>query len=223
MDYASLNHLQGCIVRKIMKFRITFLIFVSFVLLAGCIITKPPGRLLVHDNTQDVYIHKQSGFLFPSAIGSFKRDSNSVIFYDESGNDFSVPYNLVASDGKAAATIYISYSLQDYSIAPIPKFGQTPDWFLKDSYNGAKNSIMKMYNARLLSEGEVPLNRSLLNPNGKRGAFEWDTVSGETVYSHLYLFAHKGWLVKYRFSYPSKYHSQIEPQIESFINSFQWP
>jgi hypothetical protein len=63
----------------------------------------------------------------------------------------------------------------------------------------------------------------LLNPTGKKGVFEWDTVSGETVLSHLYLFTHKGWLVKYRFTYPSKYNSVIEHEIANFIESYEWP
>ncbi|MBI5493347.1 MAG: hypothetical protein HY893_10510 [Deltaproteobacteria bacterium] len=201
-----------------MKFKIS--IFIFLLLLTGCVAAKPGNRYLVYDAKLDNFTHEQSGFSFPSSIGRFKRDSDSVEFYDESGINFSVNYYIA---NEAIATIYIYPSLREYSITPIPKFGQTPDWFLNKHYDEIKTVIINEYRARVLSEGEYKLNRSLLNPNGKRGAFEYDTVSGETVFTHLFLFAYKGWLVKYRFSYPSKYNAVIEPEMENLIHSFQWP
>jgi len=130
---------------------------------------------------------------------------------------------LIASEEKAVATIYIYPSRRDYSITPIPKLGQTPEWFLKQRYDEAKASIINAYRARVLSESEHRIDRSLLNPTGKKGKFEWDTIGGETVFSSLYLFAHKGWLVKYRFTYPSKYNVVIEPELENFIRAYEWP
>jgi hypothetical protein len=105
----------------------------------------------------------------------------------------------------------------------IPKLGQTPEWFFNREHNGAKTAIIKSYQARFLSESEYRINRSFLNPTGKKGVFEWDTIGGETVFSHLYLFAHGKWLVKYRFTYPSKYHTIIGPEIEKLITTFKWP
>jgi hypothetical protein len=113
--------------------------------------------------------------------------------------------------------------MKDYSITPIPKLGQTPEWFLKQEYDGAKSAIIGKYQAHVKSESEIWLNRSLLNPTGKKGVFEWDTVGGETVFSQLYLFSHKGWLVKYRFTFPSKYNAVIEHEIGGFMELFKWP
>jgi len=202
--------------------KIILIVSSCLLLLVGCITTQTRTNSLAFDASQNVYTHAQSGFSFPSSIGRFQRD-NDIRFYNEAGTDFSVPYNYITQDEKVVATIYIYPSLRDYSITPIPKLGQTPEWFLKERYDEAKNSIINMYRARTLSESEYRLSRSLLNPTGKKGIFEWDTVSGETVYSHLYLFTHKGWLVKYRFTYPSKYDAVIEPVIEKFITSFEWP
>jgi hypothetical protein len=101
------------------------------------------------------------------------------------------------------------------------KLGQTPDWFLKQRYDEPKTSIINIYHARVLSASEYRINRSLLNPSGKKAIFEWDTVGGETVFSHLCLLTHKGWLVKYRFTCPSKYNAVIEPAIEKFIAAYQ--
>lgn len=205
-----------------MKFKIATSFVLVSLLLAGCITTEPGRVSLTFDAAQNTYTHEQSGFSFPSKIGNFQRDKD-VKFYGETGVNFSVPYNLVTTEEKAIGTVYIYPSMKDYSITPIPKLGQTPEWFLKQEYDGAKTAIIDSYKARVLSENEVSLNRSLLNPTGKKGVFEWDTVGGETVFSQLYLFSHKGWLVKYRFTYPSKYNAVIEPEIRRFMELFQWP
>jgi hypothetical protein len=199
----------------------TLLVVLLLLLLAGCI-SKTGTKSLLFDSSRNVYTHEQSGFSFPPAIGRFERDKD-IKFYDDTGNDFSVPYNLITSEEKAIATIYIYPSLRDYSITPVPKLGQTPDWFLKQRYDEAKTSIINTYHARVLSESDYRIYRSLLNPSGKKAIFEWDTVGGETVFSHLYLFTHRGWLVKYRFTYPSKYNAVIESAIEKFIAAYQWP
>jgi len=204
-----------------MKCKLTTCFIVSLLLLGGCV-TKTGTKSFLFDSPRNVYSHEQSGFSFPAVIGRFERDKD-IKFYNETGNDFSVPYNLITSEEKAVATIYIYPSLRDYSITPIPKLGQTPDWFLKQRYDEAKTSIINMYRARVLSESEYRINRSLLNPGGNKGKFEWDTIGGKTVFSHLYLFTHRGWLVKYRFTYPSKYNAVIEPEIEKFIATYQWP
>ncbi|MBI4689566.1 MAG: hypothetical protein HY754_04795 [Nitrospirae bacterium] len=198
------------------------LVSYCLLLLIGCITPQSRTNSLAFDAEQNVYTHAQSGFSFPLSIGRFQRD-NDIKFYDEAGTDFSVPYNFITPDEKVVATIYIYPSLKDYSITPIPKLGQTPEWFLKERYDEAKNSIINMYRARVISESEYRIKRSLLNPNGKIGIFEWDTIGGETVFSHLYLFTHKGWLVKYRFTYPSKFNAVIGPEINRFIESYEWP
>ncbi|MFZ2444786.1 MAG: hypothetical protein WAW37_00370 [Syntrophobacteraceae bacterium] len=160
--------------------------------------------------------------MFPASIGKFQRD-DGIKFYDETGNDLSVPYNLVTANERVVGTVYVYPSLRDYSITPIPKPGQTPDWFLQKHYDDVKAHLIEKYRARVLSETAYSMDRSLFNARGRKAVFELDTAGGETVLSHLYLFAHKGWLVKYRFTYPSRYNHVVEPEIERFIGLFQWP
>lgn len=206
-----------------MKNKMTLLLVgCCLLLIGGCVTTKTGTKSLVFDAPRNVYTHEQSGFSFPPMIGRFDR-GDDIRFYNEAGNDFSIPYNLITANEKAIGTIYIYPSLSDYSITPVPKFGQTPDWFIKERYDEAKNSIINRYRAKVLSESEYKLNRSLLNPSGKKGIFEWDSIGGETVFSHLYLFTHRGWLVKYRFTYPSKHNAVLTPEIEKFIKSYEWP
>jgi len=167
--------------------------------LVACVPASTGTKSLVLDASRDVLVHEQSGFSFPSSIGRFQRASDTK-FYGETGNNFSVPYSLISAEEKVVATIYIYPGLKDYSVTPIPKLGQTPEWFLQKEYDQAKSAIIEAYRARQVSEEPYRISRSLLNPTGKKGVFEWDTVGGETVLSHLYLFAHRGWLVKYRFT-----------------------
>jgi hypothetical protein len=206
-----------------MNLKIVSLIIITLLLLTGCISTNTTSsKSLILNSAQDVYTHEKSGFSFPATIDRFKRDKD-IKFYDEAGNNFSVPYNLDTPNEKVVGTIYVYPSLRDYNVFPIPKFGQTPEWFLNEQYEGSKTSIIERYKARVMSESEIRINRSMLNPSGKKGILEWDAVNGETVLTHLYLFTHKGWLVKYRFTYPGKFNAVVEPQLVKFINSFQWP
>lgn len=205
-----------------MNFKMKLLIVLPLLLLTGCITPRSSSKSLIFNSAQDVYIHQNTRFSFPGKIGKFKRD-NDIRFYDEAGNNFSVPYNLDTPDEKAIGTIYIYPGLKDYNVFPIPKLGQTPEYFIKEQYEGAKESIIERYRARVISEEDIRINRSMLNPSGKRGIFEYDAVNGETVKSLLYLFAHNGWIVKYRFTYPSKFDAAVAPQLEKFVESFQWP
>jgi len=207
----------------IMRHRVIFLLIFSVCSLAACVTTQSsPPKSLTFSASTDTFTHEASGFVFPAAIGRFQRDKD-IKFYGTTGNDFSVPYNLVTPNEKVVGTVYIYPSLRDYSITPVPQLGRTPDWFLQNHYDEVKAYITARYRARILSESDYSMDRSILNAKGKKAIFEWDTVGGETVQSHLYLFAHKGWLVKYRFTYLSKYEHEVEPEIKRFLNLFQWP
>jgi len=200
--------------------KMAFLIAASLLLLAGCITTQG-AKSVAYDSAADIYTHTPSGFSFPLAIGHFQRDDFK--FYNKEGTDLSFTYNLVSPEEKVVGTLYVYPSLREYAVAPVPKFGQTPDWFFNQHYDEIRNDIIDMYQAQVISESGYPLDRSLLNPDGKKLVIEIDTIGGETLFSHLYLFAHQGWFVKYRFTYPSKHNAVIEPEIENFISAFQWP
>ena len=129
---------NNIVVRKIVKLQTTILPVILMLLLSSCIPSKSGTKSLALDTTRNTYTHEQSGFFFPPTVGRFLRD-NDIKFYNDRGNNFSVPYNLVATEEKCVGTIYIYPSLKDYSITPIPKFGQTPAWFLKERYDEAKN------------------------------------------------------------------------------------
>ena len=190
--------------------------------ICGCPTITAGRKSLAFDASHNLYRHEASGFSFPAIVGRFHRHPD-ISFYDESGNNFSVQYYLLTAEERVVLSVFIYPSLRDYSLFPIPALGQTPEWFLKYHFDGAKDAVIKSYNATLISESEYRIGRSLLNPIGKRAVFEWNTETGETLLSHLYLFTHKGWLVKYRFTFLSKYKLITENEIKNFIDLYEWP
>ena len=184
--------------------KLHFLI-VLFVFIVGCETTNQKAvNSFKYDSQNNTYEHENSGFLFPPSIGEFER-GNNIKNYDSAGNNISVPYNFITKKQKIAGTVFVYPGMKEYAITPVPKFGETPNWFFEKHYIEVKDAIVEAYRARLLSEQDFNLNRSLIDNQGKKAVFEYDAINGETVHSHLYLFPYKGWLVKYRFTYPSKY------------------
>ena len=192
----------------------------SLMLIAGCAsnnATRPP----LADSQQGVFIHEPSHFSFPAVIGRFERDAG-IQFYDKTGRDVSVPYLLRLQGAEVDATVYIYPALQADSITPPSGFGQTPEACFTQQYDEVKTVIVTLNRARLLSESDFGINRSGMGPAGRKAIFEWNG-DGETTLSHLYLFAHRGWFVKYRFTYPGRYSARIEPEIDRFVSAFEWP
>jgi hypothetical protein len=97
------------------------------------------------------------------------------------------------------------------------------EWASDSQYEQSKRAIIESYGARVIFEGQPTTHRSLLGPNGRMGVFEWDAQNGENVVSHLYVFTHRGWFVKYRFTYPGKFRPVVEPQVDTFMRTFRWP
>ncbi len=206
-----------------MRIRYFWLSVTLVLILTGCKTTQSNlDQPFIFNSQEDTYTHNNSDFVFPSKVGEFKR-KNDFKQYDSSGHNIAVSYNLITNEQKAAGTVYVYPGMREYAITPIPKFGQTPNWFFEKHYDEVKTAIIDDKEARLLSENNFYLNRSLMENKGKKAVFEYDAENGETVLSQLYLFAHKGWLIKYRFSYYSKFADPIEPEIDRFLHLLTWP
>jgi hypothetical protein len=192
-------------------------------LLSGCL-TTPETRTngLRFDVESGAYVHESSGFHFPQSVGSFERTSD-INQYDEAGRDVSVGYGIREAARQAAVTVYVYPALRDYSLTPIPKFGSTPEWFMTKRYEEAKRAIIETYRARLLTESDIRPPQAGFRDMGRKAVFQYDAVNGETVTTLLYLFAHKGWLIKYRITYPSVQAVLIVPDVEKFVNVIVWP
>lgn len=155
-------------------------------------------------NAQNVSLtHVNSGLVFPFRAGGFEA-GEGIRQYDSSGNDVSVPYNLTSGSHFIAVTVYV------YAISPSP--GQASiDETVKQHFESIKAEILETYRAALKSEGDF----TLKGAKGWKAVFEYDLM-GATG-SELYLFARKGWFVKFRISYPAGSAEFARPRIAEFL------
>lgn len=202
----------------------------AITLVLGCRTTAPtPPKGLSFDPSTNVHVHEASGFSFPPRLARFEKVNGSRA-YDDAGRDVSVPYSLrrrisdVIVSTDAVATIYVYPAPRDGSI-PLNAGegpGRTPTSVIDEQYNEVKQAIIAQWGARVVLEGEVPGGQSALDRSGKRGVFEY-SVKGDPVLGSVYVFAHHGWFVKYRFTYPSKFREGVEPELDAFMREFRWP
>jgi hypothetical protein len=185
-------------------------------LLWGCPTTQSKTPSLVIDSSKNVYTNTQSGFSFPPSLGLFQRGID-IKTYTQDGAGISVPYTLKMPQEFVMATIYVYPARQDS--AP----GQPSAGLVNDEYEKAKKSVFEQYTAKVKSERDYTLNRSVPSPNGKKCVFEGGLIGGGTAFTDLYLFTHKGWIVQYRFTYSSRNWGEADTQIKKFIDSFEWP
>jgi hypothetical protein len=192
--------------RKI-HFRSFFIISTLFVwgMLSAFSYANDP---FVFDKNTNTLKHVNSGFVFPYTVGGFA-GGDDIRQYDTSGNDVSVPYNLVRGDDFIAVTVYV------YS-APAPGPDRNASDILNEHFEGLKMEILTTYKGSLSSEDKL----NLKGMAGRKAAFKIELM-GDTE-SELYLFIYKGWFIKYRISYPGKSAAFARPEISKFMNSLDF-
>lgn len=181
---------------------------VLFTLFLGCLLSafSYANDPFVFDKSTNTLKHVNSGFVFPSRVGDFL-GGDDVRIYDPSGKDVSVPYNLVRGNDYVAATVYI------YAIPAAP--GLSAADILNYHFENLKTEILGAYRGgSLVSEDKV----SIRGLAGRKAGFKIELM-GETTESELYLFAHQGWFIKYRISYPAKSANFARPEILKFVKS----
>ncbi len=163
----------------------------------------------VFDEKANALTHLNSGFVFPYRIADFEGGAD-VRQYDPSGNDVSVPYNLVKDDYSIAITVYV------YAI-PTPKSGQNTDAVLREHFEGLKADILETYKeATLSSEGDFVVQKKKGRKASFRITFPQLTFRSN---SELYLLIHKNWFVKYRVSYPTSAAATASQHVSRFLNA----
>jgi len=194
-----------------------FGLIVAFCLFAGCAAATAtsPDFSSVNKKSETI-VHKGSKFVFPVSIGAFQR-SGDLHLYDDTGDNFSASYNIDAPDFRAACTVYV------YPAPSKDSPEKTDESLLKDHYGEVKAAIISIYKARLFWDATYELPRRSATAKGKKAIFEMETPEGDTTLSHLYIFVHKGRFVKYRFTYPSEANDIVRPEVEKFLELFQWP
>ncbi len=172
-----------------------------------------------------LYTHPPSGMVFPTEVGSFRRDV--VRRYDTEGLDVSAGYNLISSSALVVATVYV------YPAPPIVSIGSPPEVVAAAramasgrEFELRKREILGSHaGARVTEEGECALQQGGLVHSGRRAVFSFKDVFGgqhQILRSELYLFSSVDgkWIVKYRFTYPRS--SDVSKHLERFMRGVPW-
>jgi|GEM_PF-4522567 len=182
-------------------------IFILVFIFACGFLCAPAGAndIFIADSQGNTLKHVNSGLVFPYTAGGFTA-GNDVRAYDLSGNDVSVPYNLIRGNDYVAATVYV------YAMPAAP--GRNGGEILNEHFEGLKAEILNAYKGALVSEDKT----SLKGMTGRMAVFKVELM-GEISESELYLSSHKGWFIKYRISYPARSASFARPEVSKFVNS----
>lgn len=178
-----------------------------FFLLVGCPARPRPLNQPQPILVEGTYTHELSGMIFPFMVDDFRRDV--VQRYNQEGSDVSVGYNLVNSQSRIAATIYV------YPAPKLVSVGSTSETIAaaraeltKREFETRKREVWIFHpNGRLIEDTEISIPIGGTLHSGRMATFEYDDKFGgqvQPVRSYLYIFNFVGgkWALKYRFTYP---------------------
>lgn len=172
---------------------------------AGSTAEDPPSQL-----TPDL-AHAASGMRFPVEVEGFQRDGMSR--YDQRGDDVSVGYHRLDAQMALTATVYI-YPTVHYGGDLDRQFGEARDAVLRNRKG-----------AELIGQGEMRLFQRGTYHNGRRAHFLVKDPTGERplVVSHLFMFMHGPWFIKYRATFPAEQHEACDDALLRFMAALPWP
>lgn len=155
--------------------------------------------------------HPASGMRFPLEVEGFQRDGMSR--YDQSGDDVSVGYHRLDAQMALTATVYI-YPSERYGGDLDRQFGEARDAVLRNRRG-----------AELIGQGEMRIFQRGAYQNGRRAHFLVNDPTGQRplVVSHLFLFMHGPWFIKYRATFPADQHEACDDALLRFMAALPWP
>lgn len=155
--------------------------------------------------------HPASGMRFPVEVEGFQRDGMSR--YDKRGEDVSVGYHRLDAQMALTATVYIY---------PSERYGGDLD----RQFDEARDAVLRnRKGAELIGQGEMRLFQRGTYHNGRRAHFLVKDPTGERplVVSHLFLFMHGPWFIKYRATFPADQHEACDDALLRFMAALPWP
>lgn len=155
--------------------------------------------------------HAASGMRFPLEVEGFQRDGMSR--YDQSGDDVSVGYHRLDAQMALTATVYIYPSI---------RYGGDLD----RQFDEARDAVLRnRKGAELIGQGEMRLFQRGTYHNGRRAHFLVKDPTGERplVVSHLFMFMHGPWFIKYRATFPADQHEACDEALLRFMAALPWP
>jgi len=172
---------------------------------------KSPGDSAAgpqHIQPPGIYTQRFTGVAFPKRVGDFVRVA--VDLYDAEARDVGASY-----DKKRGGNLVCIITAFSYPIPPQFASRGAPAVF-----EDAKLAITsRQKDARLLREGPY---RAPDGSIGDLAEYEFSIGKGAAgrVYSRLYLFESKGWLLKFRVTYPAARAREGAAEAESFLRTF---
>lgn len=163
------------------------------------------------DEHVDPYLHVPSGMRFPPEVAGFSRDG--MARYDERGADVSVGYHRADTLVAVTTTVYI-----------YPKRAGTED--LDQHFAAAQAAVLQnRRGAELIAAGDMQLFQRGSVHEGRRAHFLIRDPGGEKplAVSHLFLFEHGPWFIKYRATFPAQQHEVADEVLLRFMGALDWP
>lgn len=177
-------------------------------MLAACTATKtalPPVQPFQAGAAPGELVHKDSGFAFPSRIGSFLRVTGHQ--YDAQGRDISVGYN---GDIPVVVTVYV-YPAGTQSLEA-------------DLLEQSAMVLGAHPGATVTGRGTVHVTPDELDAESVAFSFSADFYGkNQPLHSELVLARHGERFVKYRITYPAALADLGAEDSGKFLAHFAWP
>lgn len=152
--------------------------------------------------------HAPSGMIFPARLAGLERDQAEV--YDPRGDDLSVGYHRIDDHVALSATIYV----------------YPADSTLERDFAAAEAAVVEQRpGATLIAEGALSIEQGGRWHEGRRAHFLVRDESGKTPtqISHLFLFQHGPWRIKYRATVIARQHAEADLALIRFMRELEWP
>ncbi len=178
-------------------------------------------------NPPGPYVQSASGMTFPENVGSFQRVN--IVRYDATGEDVSAGYNLVNPAHQVVMTVYIYPIPEMVSLSLLPpsaKRERLPG-IESNHFAAVKDQIEKRcVGARVVGDETVSLAQGVRMHEGRKATYECDAmpdITSEQCLTHVYLFSHGKWFIKYRITHVKASRQAVEYEIGQFMKLLEWP
>ena len=157
------------------------------------------------------YTHAASGMQFPAELAGFERDR--VDHFDASQDDITVAYHRVGADVALMTAVYVY---------PVARF----EGGLERHYEESKAAVLDVpAGGELIAEGTMRFEQDGVPHPGLRAHFLLRDPAGALParISHLFLFQHGRWFIKYRAMFVAAQHEASDRALAEFMRALVWP
>jgi len=174
---------------------------------------------------QGPYVHRGSGFIFPTAFDDFRR--TSITEYDDAASDVGVGYDLPVKEGAVVVTVFVYPAPQASAMSDPVSRDLQEEGLCIEHFAGMKASVIEQHEGAVLTdEGRIRSPSPGYSKQGLRAAFRFESdFRGlkQTVRSEARLFCHVDgrWLISYRITAPAAH--DLAPDLDRLMAGLRWP